>query len=59
MAVEALDSRPVLSDKGPGASPLQKRISTTMDHGETSKVLLRGEKVYYVWINTHGQTQSR
>lgn len=51
-------TRLLLSDKGLGALPLQKRISTKMEHGETSKVFLRRERVCYVWIDTHGQTQS-
>ena len=36
-------TRPVVSDKGPGPSALQKRISTKMESNET-KYLLRAKK---------------
>ena len=37
-------SRPVVSDKSPGPSALQKRIPTKMESSETSKVFIRREK---------------
>ena len=36
-----LATRPVVSDKGPGPSALQKRISTKMESSEASKVFIR------------------
>lgn len=42
-------SRPVVNDKSPSPSPLQRRIPTKMESSETSSVL----KAYiYVWIDT-------
>ena len=48
-AVNAPDPnhRTVVSDKGPGPSALQKRISTKTESSEASKVFIKGEKVQY------------
>ena len=44
-----LASRPVVSDKSPSPSPLQRRIPTKMESSETSSI----SKAYvYVWIDT-------
>ena len=42
-STQTLATRPVVSDKGPGPSALQKRISTKMESNET-KYLLRAKK---------------
>ena len=44
MSPEFLASRPVVSDKGPGPSALQKRISTKKENSEKSELLIRRKK---------------
>ena len=42
--------RTVVSDKGPGPSALQKRISTKTESSEASKAFIKGEIVQYTGI---------
>ena len=41
---QILVTRPVVSDKGPGPSALQKRIPTKMESGKTNKVFIKRKK---------------
>ena len=44
-------SRPVVSDKSPGPSALQKRIPTKMETSETSEVFIKREKIRTVCVD--------
>ena len=46
-------SRPVVSDKSPGPSALQKRIPTKMESSETSKVFIKREKIRTVCVDRY------
>ena len=55
---QILTARPVVGDKGPDPSALQKRISTKTESTEASKVFIRREKrVQYVWIDTWADSE--
>jgi len=55
---QILATRPVVRDKGPDPSALQKRISTETESTEASKVFIRREKrVQYVWIDTWADSE--
>ena len=49
---QILVARPVVSDKGPGPSAMQKRIPTKKESSEASKVFIKRKRVQYVWIGT-------
>ena len=50
---QILATRPVVSDKGPGLSVLQKRISTKTENSEASKVFIES-KEYNMCGQAHG-----
>ena len=44
----------MVSDKGPGPSALQKRISTTKESSEKSELLIRRKKTTVPWDRQTG-----
>ena len=54
---QILITRPVVSDKGPGPSAMQKRISTKMESSEASTVFIKRKRVQYVWIGTWADSE--
>ena len=52
-----LAARPVVSDKGPGPSALEKRIPTKMESSETSTGFIWRQSTHHVWIDTQADSQ--
>ena len=50
-------TRPVVTDKGPGPSALQKRTSMEMEESEASKVFYEQEGVQCAWTNTQADSE--
>ena len=50
---QTLATRPMISDKGPGPSALQKRTPIKTESSEASKVFIKRKQVQYMWIDKH------
>ena len=50
---QTLASRPMISDKGPGSSALQKRIPIKIESSEASEVFIKRKRAQNVWIDMH------
>ena len=54
---QILATRSAVSDKGPGPSALQKRISTKTESSEVSEVFIKGKRVQYMRIETQADSE--
>ena len=54
---QILAARPEVSDKGPGPSTMQKRISTKMESSEASEVFIKRKRAQYVWLDTEAHSE--
>ena len=54
---QTLATRPVVSDKGPGPSALQKRVPTKTESSEASKACIGRKRVQHVWTGTWADSE--